>query len=60
MDQSIASIENLSNEIFYEIFDYFDGCDIYQAFSNLNYRFQQLIHSPSLLFKIEFHCSTPV
>ncbi|CAF3608334.1 unnamed protein product [Rotaria sp. Silwood1] len=49
----ITSIENLSNECFYEIFDYLDGYHIYNAFSNLNYRFQQLLNSSSLLFKIK-------
>ncbi len=48
-------IENLANELFYELFDYLDGCDIYQAFSNLNYRFQQLLNSSSLLFKIKLY-----
>ncbi len=48
----ITCIENFSNEIFYEIFDYLDGCHIYEAFTNLNYRFQQLLNSPSILFKI--------
>src|SRR6202044_1665767 len=55
---SITSIEDLSNEFFYEIFDYLDGCNIYQAFSNLNYRFQELLNSSSLLLKINFHRST--
>ncbi|CAF4217004.1 unnamed protein product [Rotaria sp. Silwood2] len=49
---SINSIENLSDELFYEIFDYLNGCEIYHAFSNLNYRFEQLINSSSLLLKI--------
>ncbi|CAF4174433.1 unnamed protein product [Rotaria sordida] len=49
---SISSIENLPNETFYEIFDYFDACEIYHSFSNLNYRFHQLINSSLLLFKI--------
>ncbi|CAF0930419.1 unnamed protein product [Adineta steineri] len=48
---SISLIEKLSNEIFYEIFEYLDGSEIYQAFSNLNHRFQQLINCSSLLFK---------
>jgi hypothetical protein len=52
---AITSIENLSNEIFYEIFDYLDGYHIYKAFSNLNDHFQQLFNSSSLLFKIYFH-----
>jgi hypothetical protein len=54
----ITSIENLSNEVFYEIFDYLDGRDIYDAFSNLNSRIQQLITSPSLILKIEFFRSS--
>jgi hypothetical protein len=58
IDESQTSIEDLSNEIFYEIFDYLDGCDIYRTFSNLNYRFSKLVNSSSLLFKIEFHHST--
>jgi len=57
-DRSITCIKNLSNECFYEIFDYLDGCQIYQAFSNLNYRFQQLLNSSSFLFKIKFDYST--
>ncbi|CAF1651694.1 unnamed protein product, partial [Rotaria magnacalcarata] len=28
----VSSIENLSNELFHEIFDYLDGIDIYEAF----------------------------
>jgi hypothetical protein len=51
--RSITSIENLSNELFHEIFDYLDGCDIYKAFFNLNYRFQHLITSPSFPLKIK-------
>ncbi|CAF1363935.1 unnamed protein product [Rotaria sordida] len=54
---SINSIENFSNEFFYEIFDYLDACEIYYAFSNLNYRFQQLINSSSLLLKLTFNYS---
>ncbi len=54
MEQVITGIENVSNEIFYEIFDYLDGGEVYNAFSNLNYRFQQLIRSSSFLFKLRF------
>ncbi|CAF2104246.1 unnamed protein product [Rotaria magnacalcarata] len=49
----VSSIENLSNELFHEIFDYLDGIDIYEAFSNINYRFQQLLTSSPVLYKIE-------
>ncbi|CAF4288003.1 unnamed protein product, partial [Adineta steineri] len=52
---SITSIENLPNEIFYEIFEYLDGCHIYEAFLNLNNRFNELLNSSSLLFKIQVH-----
>jgi hypothetical protein len=37
-------IEQMPNEIFYEIFDYLDSCDIFDAFSNLNQRFNNLVH----------------
>jgi len=50
---SITSIENLSNDFFYELFDYLDGYHIYESFSNLNYRFEQLLKSSYLLFKIK-------
>jgi len=50
---SFSSIENLSNELFYEIFDYLDGWDLYQAFANLNHHFEQLVHSPFVRLKIK-------
>jgi hypothetical protein len=53
--QSINHIENLSNEIFYEIFDYLNGCTINQAFENLNHHFQQFLQSPSLLLKLRIN-----
>ncbi|CAF4200205.1 unnamed protein product, partial [Rotaria sordida] len=54
----ITSIENLSNELFYEIFDYLDGNEIYQAFSNLNHRFQQFLDSSSFPLKIKINSSS--
>jgi hypothetical protein len=45
-------LEELSNEIFYEIFDYLDGCDIHKAFSSLNIRFQNLLTKSLLPLKI--------
>jgi len=48
LGQSITCIELLSNEIFYEIFDHFNGAEIAEAFSNLNSRFEQLLHFASL------------
>jgi hypothetical protein len=53
----INFIENLPNEFFYEIFDYLDGCDICHAFSKLNSRFEQLMNSSSLLFKLNLTSS---
>ncbi|CAF1219529.1 unnamed protein product [Adineta steineri] len=54
-DVQTTLIENLSNEIFYMIFDYLDGCHVYHAFLNLNERFQQLVKSSCCLLKIRFH-----
>ncbi|CAF4944798.1 unnamed protein product [Rotaria sp. Silwood1] len=53
----INCIENLSNELFYEIFDYLDGRDIYYAFSNLNIHFESLIMSSTLVLKIHDYVS---
>ena len=52
MNQPIASLESLSNELFHEIFDYLDGIHLYRAFSNLNHYFQELITAPFVLLKI--------
>jgi hypothetical protein len=49
----MACIENLSNELFYDIFDYLDGYDILNAFSNLNIRLKNLLDYSSLLLKIK-------
>jgi hypothetical protein len=54
-NESITSIENLSNEIFLEIFEYLTGFDIFEAFSHLNFRFQNLLNSSLLLLKIKFY-----
>ena len=50
----IKQLEDLSNELVYEVFDYLDGCDIHQAFSNLNGRFQCLLTNSLLPLKIQF------
>ncbi|CAF1421320.1 unnamed protein product, partial [Rotaria sordida] len=50
--RSITCLEDLSNEIFYEIFDDFTNYGLYEAFSNLNSRFEQLLSSPSVRFDI--------
>lgn len=57
---SITYIENLSNEIFYEIFEYLDAFKLYKAFSHLNIRFENLLHYSSFLLKfIDDTKSTP-
>lgn len=48
----INRLENLSNEIFHEIFDYLDGYDLLNAFSHLNVRFQNLINHSSISLKL--------
>jgi hypothetical protein len=52
----MASIEDLSTELFYEIFEYLNGCEIYESFSNLNIRFQNLLICSSQSLKIDL-CS---
>ena len=44
-------IELFSVELWREIFDYFNGYEIVQTFSNLNYRFEQLLNSSLILIK---------
>ncbi|CAF5196053.1 unnamed protein product, partial [Rotaria magnacalcarata] len=45
-------VENLANEILYEIFEYLDMYHIYKGFFNLNKRFQNLIINSNFLHKI--------
>jgi hypothetical protein len=55
----MTNFEGFSNELYYEIFEYLDGYDIYKAFSNLNSRFEHLITCSSLPLKIKL-CSEAV
>ncbi|CAF1452423.1 unnamed protein product [Adineta steineri] len=50
---SITRIEHFSNEIFYEIFEYFDAYVIFNGFSNLNNRFQLLLNSSLTRLKLD-------
>ncbi|CAF1175372.1 unnamed protein product [Adineta steineri] len=49
---SYTCLENLSNEILYEILEYLDAYDLYKSFSNLNNRLQNLIISSPILLRI--------
>ncbi len=42
LELPLDHFEDLSNEIFYEIFDFLDTCDAYEAFYHLNNRFGQI------------------
>ncbi|CAF3522028.1 unnamed protein product [Rotaria sp. Silwood1] len=55
IEQSIACLEHLSNEIFYDLFEYLNGYEIAQTFFNLSYRFEQLLNSSSILIKTRFY-----
>ncbi|CAF1276977.1 unnamed protein product [Adineta steineri] len=57
-NQLISSLENLSNDLFYEIYDYLEGLDICVAFSNLNARFQKLLTCSTNRYKIILDYST--
>ena len=46
-------MEDLSNELFFELFEYLDVCDLMNVFFNLNIRFRRLIRTSPLLFKIK-------
>ncbi|CAF5083283.1 unnamed protein product [Rotaria sp. Silwood1] len=45
-------LEDLANEILYEIFEYLDVYDIYKGFYNLNKRFQTLAINSNVVTKI--------
>ncbi|CAF4083722.1 unnamed protein product, partial [Adineta steineri] len=48
----IRIFEDISNELLREVFEYFDGYEIYYSFFNLNKRFQNLLTSSTLRIKI--------
>ena len=52
--EDISCLECLSNELFYEIFEYLDGCDLIQSFSQLNRRLENLIQYSSLPLAVTF------
>ncbi|UJR19707.1 hypothetical protein I4U23_022841 [Adineta vaga] len=52
-NKSKTSIEDLSNELLYEIFEYLDAYFIYESFFKLNQRFQNLLLYSNFLFEID-------
>ncbi|CAF1479917.1 unnamed protein product [Adineta steineri] len=48
----IRIFEDICNELLKEVFEYFDGYEIYYSFFNLNKRFQSLLTSSTLRIKI--------
>jgi hypothetical protein len=50
--RSITYFEDLSNEILFDIFDFLDGYDILEAFSNLNIRFEHLFRCSYFSLKL--------
>ena len=58
----VLNFENLANEIFYDIFEYLDGYDIFKAFSKLNHRFKRLLNISSfpLKFKLSYHSNEQI
>jgi len=63
-------LEYLSNELFYEIFEYLDSIDVYQAFFNLNSHFNNLLDKSPIPLKMKlnsamktelsYHCDTVI
>ena len=56
--QSRTVLEDLANEIIYEIFDYLDIYHVYQGFSNLNKRFRNLLEDSNLPIQINISTMT--
>ncbi|CAF3951346.1 unnamed protein product, partial [Rotaria sordida] len=48
----ITAFEDLSNELFYKIFEFLDSYHVFEAFHDLNKRFQNLLVNSNLPIKI--------
>ncbi|CAF1027794.1 unnamed protein product [Adineta steineri] len=51
-DCNVTQIEDLANELIYEIFEYLNSYNIYQSFFHLNHRFRSLLVESFLPLKI--------
>jgi len=49
------SFELLPNEVFLDLFDYFDGTDMLNAFYGLNLRFNCLLYQQYLAFHFKYN-----
>jgi hypothetical protein len=50
----ISVLTDLSNDLFFEIFDYIDVWNLFKAFANLNQRFYSLINDRRINFQANF------
>ena len=48
------NFESLPNELFLDLFDYFDGTDLFHAFDGLNSRFNHLLYQQYRTFRFDF------
>ena len=48
----VTCLEDLSNELIYEIFEYFTAQEIFQQFSNLNQRFENVVYHSNVPLKV--------
>lgn len=55
---SYTQLEDFSNEILYEIFEYIEYYDLFNAFSKLNNRFETLLNYPFLSLKFNVNSET--
>jgi len=63
-DRNLFQLEYFPNEIFIEIFKHLDIQDLFQAFYNLNFRFNKLLHSLNHLSEENYNyfslCEFPI
>lgn len=52
----MGKFEDLPNEVLYEMLDYLDSCDAFEAYYYLNSRFQYLLINSPLLLKLDLSC----
>lgn len=53
-DENITKFEHLSDEVLFEIFEYFRGEVLFKTFHGLKYRINNILNDPRLLMHIDF------